>query len=144
VHLPQYNPGSEAFTDRNNRAPFCKARSHLKVFLKAITQSVQTFCDLFTGMGGQFLGACVHLDAGNDTRLNEDFDKGGSVALLLANGFVEEDCTANRRSQPWSGHYQFSISPPRFSSLRNSKLFETLVTGSVALIHREQALVIGK
>jgi hypothetical protein len=69
-------PARKPFADGNHCAPLGKARAHLKIFLKAIAQSVQAFCDLFTGMTGQFLGACVHLDAGNDTRLNEDLDKG--------------------------------------------------------------------
>jgi len=69
-------PTWKSTADGNHSAPLGKARAHLKVFLKAIAQSVQAFSDLFTGMAGQFLGACVHLDAGNDTRRNEDIDKG--------------------------------------------------------------------
>src|ERR1035438_1538588 len=53
----------------NHSPPLGKARAHLKIFLKAIAQSVQAFCDLFTRMAGQCPGACVHFDAGSDTRL---------------------------------------------------------------------------
>jgi hypothetical protein len=112
----------------------------LKIFLKAIAQSVQAFCDLFAGMTGQFLGACVHFDAGNDTRLNEDIDKGRAVAFPLPDRFVVEDCATYRLTEPRGGHNQFAISSPSFDSLRNIQLCKSLVTGSVAFIHRKQAL----
>ena len=137
-------PTRKPIADRNHRAPLGKARAHANVFSKSVAQSIQAFCDLFTRMPGQLLGACIHFDAGNDTRLNEDFDKGRTIFLLLPDGFVVEDCAAYRLTQPWSGHNQFAISSSSFDSLRNSKLCEALVTGSVALIHREQALVIGE
>src|SRR5664279_1800500 len=120
-------PTREPFADRNHSAPLGKARAHLKIFVKAIAQSVQAFCDLFTGMARQILGACVHFDAGRDTRLNEDVDKGRPVALPLPDRFVVEDCAAYRLTQPWGGHNQFAISSSSFDSLRNSQLFEALV-----------------
>jgi len=57
-------PTRNATVDGNHSAPLGEASAHLKIILKAIAQPVQAFCDLFTGMSGQFLGACVHLDAG--------------------------------------------------------------------------------
>ena len=45
-------PTRKPIADRNHRAPFGEARAHLKIFVKAITQSVQAFGDFFTGMRG--------------------------------------------------------------------------------------------
>ena len=70
--------------DNEHRAPLGKTRTQLKIFRKAVTQAVQTFGDFFAGMSGQILGTGIHFDAGNDSRIGEDFNKGGAVFLLLA------------------------------------------------------------
>ena len=137
-------PAREPIANRNDGAPLGKARAHLKIFLEPITQSIEAFCDLFTWMGGQFPGACVHFDAGNDTRINENFDKGCSVGLLLTNGFVVEDCAADELPQPWRGHNQFAIGASSFNSQRNSKCSEALVARRITLVHRQQALAVNK
>jgi hypothetical protein len=95
-------------------------------------------------MAREFLGAHVHFDAWSDTRLNENFDKGRTVVLLLTDGFVAEDCAADELTYPWSGQNQFAVGSSRFDGLRNVKCCKSLVTGSGALIHREQPLVIGE
>jgi hypothetical protein len=80
-----------AIADGNHRAPLGKTRAHLKVFLEAVAQSVQTFGDFFAGMSGQVLGSGIHFDAGNDARVSEDFEKRRAVFLLLADGLVVEN-----------------------------------------------------
>jgi hypothetical protein len=70
-------------------------------------------------------------------RLNKNFDKGRTVTLLLTDDFVVEDCAADRLTQLGSSHDLFAISSSSFEGLQNFMLFETLVTGSGALIHRK-------
>jgi hypothetical protein len=62
-----------SLADGNHRPPLGKTRAHLKVFRKAVAQSVQTFGDFFAGMSGQILGSGIHFDAGNNSRVGEDF-----------------------------------------------------------------------
>jgi len=95
-------------------------------------------------MPGQCLGAVSTFDAGSDTRLNKDFDKGCIVALLLTNGFVAEDCAPIDSPSPEVVYNQVAVCSSGFDGLRDSELFEALVTGSVALIHGKQTLVIGE
>ena len=54
----------EPFANCNHGAPLGKARTELKIFLKAIAQAVQVFCNLFPGMASQFLGARATLMPG--------------------------------------------------------------------------------
>jgi len=64
----------------------------------AVAQSVQAFGHLFTGMRCQLLGARIHFDSRNDSRVDEDFDKGSAVALLLTDRLVEENRAADALS----------------------------------------------
>ena len=46
-------------------------------------------------MSGHVLGPGIYFDAGNNSRIGEDFDKGRAVFFLLADCLVEEDCAAD-------------------------------------------------
>ena len=93
-------------------------------------------------MSGQVFGPGVHFDAGNNSRSVEDFKKGGAVLLLLANGFVIKDHTADALPQPGRSDDQFPIRAPGLHRLRNAQLCKTLVAGWVAFIHGQQAFVV--
>src|SRR5271154_4295459 len=75
----------------DHRAPLGKARAHSKVLPEAVAQSIQTFGDFLSGITRQVLCAGVDFDAGNDSRIGEDFNKGSAILLLLADGLVVED-----------------------------------------------------
>ena len=79
----------------NHRAPLGKTGAHLKVFSQAVAQAVQTFGYFLSGMTCQVLCTGVDLDAGNDSRIGEDFDKGSAIFLLLADRLVVEDRATN-------------------------------------------------
>src|ERR1039458_5717557 len=92
-------------------------------------------------MSCQLFRASVHFDSRNDSRLNQNCNKGSAIALLLTDRLVVEDCTANALAEPGSGHDQFAISSPSRDGLWNPQLRKTLVTCWVAFIHRQQALI---
>ena len=97
-------PAGNAIAQGDHRAPFGETGTHLEILLQAITQPVQTFGDLLSGMTRQILCADVDLDAGNDARIGEDLDKGRAVFLPLADRLVVEDraTDASRRDPVWS------------------------------------------
>ncbi len=76
-------PAWKSIANRNHGAPFREACSHARVFTQPITQSIQTFGHFFAGMSCQLLGASIHFDSRNDSRLDEDLDKRSAVAPLL-------------------------------------------------------------
>ena len=89
-------------------------------------------------MSGQVLGSGIHFDAGNDSRIGEDFDKGRAVFLLLADGLVEENRAADALAETGRGHNQLPIGAPGIHGLWNAQLCESLVAGGIAFIHRQQ------
>ena len=93
-----------SIADGNHRAPFGKTRAHLKVFLEPVAQSVQTFGDFFAGMSSQVLGSGINFDAGNDSRISEDFEKRRAVLLLLADRLVVENHAADALAETGCGH----------------------------------------
>src|ERR1035437_3320567 len=62
-------PAGNAIANGKNRPPLGKTRAHLKIFLEAVAQTVQTFGDFFTWMSGQVLGSGIYFDAGNNPRV---------------------------------------------------------------------------
>ena len=84
-------PTGDTFANSDHGAPFGKPGAQMNVLGKAVAQSIQAFCHLFAGMSCQPLGASIHLDSRNDSRVDEDFDKGSAVALLLTDRLVAED-----------------------------------------------------
>ena len=131
----------DTVADGNDCAPFGKPGAHANVFSKAVAQSIQAFGHLFTGMSCQLLGARVHFDSRNDSRLDENFDKWSAVALLLADCLVEEDRATDALTEPRGCDNQFAIGAPSFDGLGNPQTGKALVTGGKALIHCQQALV---
>ena len=136
-------PAGNAVAYGNHRAPLGKTGPHLRVFRQALAQSVQTFGYFLSGMAGQVLGAGVNFDAGNDSRIRDDFDKGSAIFLLLADRLVVEDHAANALTQTGRGHNQLPIGAPGLDGLGNPQLGKSFVAGGIAFIHRQQALVAG-
>ena len=89
------------------------------------------------------LGTDVNFDAGNDSRIDEDFDKGSAIFLLLADRLVVEDRAADALTEAGRGHDQLAIGAPGLLGLGNPQLGESFVAGWSAFIHRQQALVAG-
>src|SRR5665213_4014516 len=137
-------PAWKSIANRNHGAPFGKTGTHLKVFSEAVPQSIQTFRNLFAVMPCQLLGAPVDLDPGNNPRLDENLDKGSAIFLMLSNRFVVKNSPADAISEPLGCHDQLSIGPPSFLCLRNSEARESFVAGRSALVHRQQAFVVGQ
>src|ERR1035441_4570740 len=91
-------PTGNIVANGDDRAPFGKPGAHANVFSKAVAQSIQAFGHLFTGMRCQLLGASIHFDSWNDTRVDEDFDKRSAVTLLLTDRLIEENRAADALS----------------------------------------------
>ena len=89
------------------------------------------------------LCAGVHFDAGNDSRIGDDFNKGSAIFLLLADRLVVEDRATDALTETGRGHNQLPIGAPGLLGLGNSQLGKSFVAGWIAFIHRQQALVVG-
>ena len=89
------SPAGDAVTDGDHRAPLGEARAHLEIFRQALAQTIQAFGDFFTRMAGQFFCAGIHLDTGNDARIEQGFGKRPAIFGLLAYRLVEQDRTTD-------------------------------------------------
>ena len=89
------------------------------------------------------LCAGVNFDAGNDSRIGDDFDKGSAIFLLLADRLVVEDRATDALTETGRGHNQLPIGAPGLLGLGNPQLGKSFVAGWIAFIHRQQALVVG-
>ena len=87
--------------------------------------------------------ARVHLDARNDSRIGENFDKGSAILLLLANRLVVEDRAADALAEPGRGHNQLPIGAPGLLGQGNPQPGKSFVAGWITFIHRQQTLVAG-
>ena len=94
-------------------------------------------------MSGQVLGSGIYFNAGNYSRIGEDFKKGGAVLLLLPDGFVVKDHAADVFCETRRGDDQFPIRASSLDRLRYGQLCETFVAGWAAFVHRQQALAVG-
>ena len=94
-------------------------------------------------MSRQILGSRIHFDAGDNSRVRQDFKKRRAVLLLLADGLVIKNHTADAFSETWRGDNQFPIGAPRLQGLRNVELGEAFVAGGIAFIHRQQPFMVG-
>src|ERR1700679_261839 len=95
-------------------------------------------------MGGPSGGSGIDFDAGDNTRIREDFEKRRPVLLLLTNGFVVEDYATDVLSETGCGDDPFPIRAPGFHRLGNAELREALITSDIALIHCQQTFVVGE
>ena len=136
-------PGGNPITDDNHRAPLGKTGAHLKIFLETVAQAVQTFGYFLSGMTGHGLRPGIYLNAGNDPRSGDGFNKGSAIFLPLPDRLVEEDRAANALTETGRGHDQLPIGPPRLLGLGNPQPGKSFVAGRIAFIHRQQALVAG-
>ena len=94
-------------------------------------------------MGRHVFGSGVNFDAGNDSRIGKDFDKGSSALRLLADGLVIENRAADAFAEAGRGHNQFPIGAPCFYGLRNPQPGKSFGAGGIAFIHCKQALIVG-
>jgi hypothetical protein len=114
----------------------------LKILLELVAQAFQSFGDFFAGMSGQILRASVHLNAGNDSRVGEDFDEGSAVFILPTDGLVAENRATDTLTKTRRGHNQFPIGLPGCQRLRNVELCEAFKASGIAFIHRQQPFVV--
>jgi len=94
-------------------------------------------------MTGQIFGADIDFNAGKDSRIVQNLGKGSAVLLLLADCFVVEDRTTDALAEPRCGHEQFPIGASSLFGLGNPSCGESLVASGIALIHCEQAFIVG-
>ena len=94
-------------------------------------------------MSGQVLGSGIYFDAGNNSRIGEDFKKRGAVFFLLSDGLVVKNRATDALAETGRGHNQFPICAPGLHRLWNVELCESFVTGRIAFIHRQQTFVVG-
>src|SRR5208283_4595914 len=102
-----------------------------------------TFGYSLSGMTCQVLGTDVNFDAGNDSRIDEHFDKGSAIVLLLADRLVVEDRATDAFAEAGRGHNQLPIGAPSLLGLGNPQFGKSFVAGWIAFIHCQQALVTG-
>ena len=93
-------------------------------------------------MTGYVLCTTVNFDAGNDSRIGDDFNQGSAVLLLLADRFVVEDRATNALIETGRGHKQLPVSTPGLLGLGNPYPAKSFVAGWITLIRRQQAFVI--
>jgi len=113
----------------------------LRVFSTTFAQSIQAYGHLLTGMSWQLLGASIHFNSRNDSRVDEDSDKGDTAFCLLMDRFVVE----HRRRCPhrtMGGNYRFAAGSPSFYDLWNTRLCKSFIAGGGALVHRTQVLIV--
>jgi hypothetical protein len=89
------------------------------------------------------LSASIDFYAGDDSRVGDDPDKGSAIRLPLADRLVVEDRAADAFTETGRGYDQLAIGTPGFFGLGNPQSGKSSVAGRSALIHRQQALVIG-
>jgi hypothetical protein len=111
----------ESFSDGEYRAPLGEACSHLKILGQSATQAIQAFGYFLRWVARQFLCARVDLDAGNNSRIGEDPNKGSAVFSVLANRLVVQDCAADIFAEAGCGYQQFAPRTPGFLSLKYSE-----------------------
>ena len=85
----------------------------------------------------------VNFDAGNDSRIGDDFNKGSAIFLLLADRLVVEDRATNALTETGRGHNQLPIGTPGLLGLGNPQPGKSFVAGWITFIHRQQPLVVG-
>jgi len=95
-------------------------------------------------MSGKVLGPGIYFNAGNNSRINQDFEKRSAVLLLLADRFVIKNRATDALAETGCGHNQLPIGAPGLHCLRNSQRGEALVAGGITFIHRQQSLVVGE
>ena len=134
----------KAVCDGQHRAPLGETSPHPGVFGQAFAQSVQAFGDLLSRMAGHVLGPEIHLDPGNDSRIQQDLDEGNALRRALPDGLVVEDRASDALGEAGRGDDQLPVGSPRLHGLGNSQRREALVAGGVALVHGQEALVPGK
>jgi hypothetical protein len=84
-------PTGNAFADGDHSAPLGKTRAHLKILFEPVAQAVQTFRDFLAGMSGQVLGSGIYFDAGNNSRIREDFKKWRAILLSVGGWFRHKE-----------------------------------------------------
>ena len=95
--------------DRDDGAPFGKARAQLPIFRQPVAQSVETFGDFLARKIRHRLGAFIHFDPGNDPLLLQRFDESATVASFLPNRFVKKNYAADEVSRSLSRKQNFPI-----------------------------------
>src|SRR5208283_2107963 len=136
-------PAGNAVARGKHCAPLRKTGAHLKIFLEAVAQTVQTFGYFLSGMTGHVLCASVNFDAWNDSSIGDDFNKEGAVFLLLTDRLVVEDNDDTALTETGCSHNQLPISAPGLLGLGNPQPGKSFVAGWITFIHRQQALVLG-
>jgi len=131
-----------AWANRDYCPPLGKTSSHFSVFFKALAQSVQTLGNFLARMTSQVLRACIDLDTGNDSGIDNDFKKRSAVLLGLTDCLVKKNQPADALAEVGGGHDQLPIGAAGLLGLGNSELSESLIAGGVALVHCKQAFVI--
>ena len=69
----------------------------------------------------------VNFDAGNDSRIGDDFNEGRAIFLLLADCLVVEDHATDALAETRCGNYQLPISAPGLHRLGNPQPGESFV-----------------
>ena len=141
VRVGLQTPGAwQLFTHNNHRPPLGEARPHLRILHQPVTQIVQPLGYSLTRVPRQFPRAGIHFDARNDARIRDRFHKRRPIPQPIADRLVIKNRPADARPQLRRGNDQFPPSPPVFRRLRYFQRREPLVTGRIALIHRQQPL----
>ena len=89
------------------------------------------------------LCAGVNFDAGNDSRIGDDFNKENAIFLPLADRLVVEDRATNGLTETGRGHNQLPPCAPGLLGLGNPQSGKSFVAGWITLIHCQQAFVAG-
>ena len=98
--------------DRDDGAPFGKARAQLPIFRQPVAQAVQALGDFLAREICHRFGALIDLDSRNDPLLLQRFDERATVASLLPNRFVKQDHAADKFVCTLGGKQNFPIRAP--------------------------------
>ncbi len=135
--------GRDAVADRDHRAPLREAGAERRVLREPLAQPVEPFGDLLVGMERERLRAGVDLDAGHDAEGRQRVGERDAGERALPDRLVEQDRAADRFGESRRGDDEVAPPPPHLLGRRDALLDEALVAGPGALVHRDQALVVG-
>ena len=127
--------------DFQNTSPFGKLGAILLILLTTFIQAIKTLCGALAISSSEGDNSLVDLDAGDDSELVEGLREWGSRVILLVEGLMEQNHTADVLGQGGTGaEEQLTVSATVLLVVLTSNWSKTLANGSCALISSQDSL----
>ena len=128
--------GNVVRVDFHHGAPFGESCPELLILCEPVAQSVQAFGHFVARLQCQRLRAFIHLDAGQDAPVPEQFGEGRAIAGGLAQRFLIEYDAADITFDAFGGEKYFAVPAPRFLGRFHPDRLEALLDGRTAFVCR--------